>query len=178
MELKNNLNKWLILCTCIATLTFNARAAEGSFTNTVLTTGKNSLTEKYDVFTEDNKKFTLKLGSIKSYKNITLVKSEKSNSINVYSSSMMKGDGRYSRPRSGKIEIKFDNDQKTYDLGGTSYYLRYTTTDIDKVRNSEFLNKLAAKNFMHVKVIVVGQEFVFKVSLKGTKAMLKTGSFI
>ncbi|WP_216605758.1 hypothetical protein [Vibrio crassostreae] len=91
---------------------------------------------------------------------------------------MKKGDGRYSKPRSGKIELKFDNDDKIYDLGGTSYYLRYTTTSIDKDRSSELIEKLASKNYMYVKVNVVGQDYMFKVGLQGSGKMLRSGTFM
>ena len=155
-----------------------AATSDGTFTKTIYSIGKNSLVENYDVFTQDNKKFTLKLGDINSYKSLVFVKSQKSNYIEITSSSMSRGDGRYSRPRSGKIEIKFDHDPKIYDLGGTSYYLRYTTTSINKIKNTEFLKKLASKNFMYVKVDVVGQDFVFKVNLKGSEKMLQTGTFL
>ncbi len=151
---------------------------DGTFTKIIYSIGKNSLTEHYDVFTDNNKKFTLKLGDINSYKYLILEKVQQSNYINIRSSNMMKGDGRYSRPRSGKIEIKFDNDEKIYDLGGTSYYLRYTTTSIYKDKHSEFIEKLASKRFMYVKVSVLGQDFVFKVNLEGLVKMLKTGTFI
>ncbi|HCG7666172.1 TPA: hypothetical protein NJ444_004622 [Vibrio parahaemolyticus] len=120
----------------------------------------------------------MKLGEIDGYKSVTFIKTQKSDYVRVNSSSMMKGDGRYSKPRSGKIEIKFDNDEKTYDLGGTSYYLRYTTTSINKTSQAEFFEKLASKNYMYVKVDVVGQKFVFKVRLQGSRKMLQTGTFL
>ncbi|WP_261928199.1 hypothetical protein, partial [Vibrio aestuarianus] len=94
----------------------------------------------------------MKLGELNGYKSLTFIKTQNSDYIRVHSSNMMKGDGRYSKPRSGKIEIKFDNDEKTYDLGGTSYYLRYTTTSLRKTTQAEFFEKLASKNYMYVKV--------------------------
>ncbi|MEZ9734793.1 MULTISPECIES: hypothetical protein [Vibrio] len=157
---------------------FLAKSDDGTFTKTVYSSGKNSLVEKYDVFSEDNKKYTLKLGESNGYKSLTFTKSQNSNYITVYSSSMTKGDGRYSKPRSGKIELKFDNDDKVYDLGGTSYYLRYTTTSVYKDRNAELIEKLASKNYMYVKVNVVGQDYVFKVGLQGTGKMLSAGTFM
>ncbi|NOH77824.1 hypothetical protein F0247_22595 [Vibrio crassostreae] len=157
---------------------FLAKSDDGTFTKVVYSSGKNSLVEKYDVFSEDNRKYTLKLGESTGYKSLILVKSQNSSYINVYSSSMKKGDGRYSKPRSGKIELKFDNDDKIYDLGGTSYYLRYTTTSIDKDRSSELIEKLASKNYMYVKVNVVGQDYMFKVGLQGSGKMLRSGTFM
>ncbi|MDK9764674.1 hypothetical protein KI743_21970 [Vibrio sp. D420a] len=109
----------LALIAILSLCTFYAQADDGTFTNTVYSAGKNTLVEKYDVFSEDNKKYTLTLGESKGYKSLTFSKLQNSNYITVFSSSMTKGDGRYSKPRSGKIQLKFDNDDNIYDLGGT-----------------------------------------------------------
>ncbi|ELJ8535082.1 hypothetical protein RUK98_003587 [Vibrio cholerae] len=183
MYTKSEFAFWRHFICVLTVLTFtfispNSIADDGTFTKTVSVAGKNSLVEKYDVFTEDNKEYTLKLGEINGYKSLTFIKTQNSDYIRVYSSNMMKGDGRYSKPRSGKIEIKFDNDEKTYDLGGTSYYLRYTTTNISKTRQAELFEKLSSKNYMYVKVDVVGEKFVFKVDLQGSRKMLQVGTFL
>lgn len=154
-------------------------AGEGKFSNQIVETKHSSLTEKYDVFTEGNREYIIRLKEDGSTwgGSFSLSAKEKSTSFTI-SSTMGRGDGRYSKPRSGSFLFKFDNDDKVYNFSGTSYYLRTVYAYRDKKRDKEFLEKLAQKNHVYVKVIVVGVEHVFKVSLKGTNNILQTGKFL
>ena len=154
-------------------------AGEGQFSNQIIETKHGSLTEKYDVFTEDNREYIVRFKEDGSSwgGSVSLSAKEQSTSFTI-SSTMGKGDGRYSKPRSGSFQFKFDNDDKVYNFSGTSYYLRTVYASRDKKRDKEFLEMLAQKNHMYVKVIVVGVEHVFKVNLKGTNNILQTGKFL
>lgn len=156
---------------------FLALSDDGDATSYLYAVGANTLTEKFDVFSEHNKEYTLKLGELNGHQSLSFLKKEKSNNINVSSSWVLVKNGRYSQSGSGKIEIKFEGDPTLYDLGGASNYLSAVTC-IDKELNTDLFAKMATKKIMHVKINVVGQEYVFKVDLKGVDKMLHDGAFI
>jgi hypothetical protein len=137
------------------------------------------LVQNYDVFTENNKEYvlTFKEADKKWGQSFSLSSKENSKAFTI-NATMGRGDGRYSKPRSGSFQFKFDNDDKVYNFSGTSYYLRTVFSYKNKEQDKEFLQKLASKNYVYVKVIVVGVEHVFKVKLTGSKNMLQKGKYI
>lgn len=171
----NNYFVFLFLIIVSAT----AYAGEGEFRKTIIKTDNGSLIEKYDVFTEDNKEYIAvfnEAGKSRG-KSISLTSKEKSGVIQI-SSTIGRGDGRYSKSRSGSFQFKFDKDDQVYKFSGNSYYLRSVYANISKTKNKEFLKKLASKNYVYIKVIVVGTEHTFKVNLKGSTERLNSGKFI
>ncbi|RPE87964.1 hypothetical protein EDB69_4033 [Vibrio crassostreae] len=154
-------------------------AGEGEFSETLIDLPTGSLVQNYDVFTENNKEYvlTFKEADKKWGQSFSLSSKENSKAFTI-NATMGRGDGRYSKPRSGSFQFKFDNDDKVYNFSGTSYYLRTVFSYKNKEQDKEFLQKLANKNYVYVKVIVVGVEHVFKVKLTGSKNMLQKGKYI
>lgn len=168
-----------ILLSLVFILSATANAGEGEFSETLIDVPSGSLVQNYDVFTENNKEYVITFKEAgKSWGNsFTLTSNENSTAFTI-GATIGRGDGRYSKPRSGSFQFKFNNDEKVYNYSGTSYYLRTVFSYRDKERDKEFLNKLAHKSYVYVKVVVVGVEHVFKVNLTGSKNMLIKGKYL
>jgi hypothetical protein len=172
-------NVGIRLCVLLAMLYFQVTgvsAAEGEFKSDVLKAGKHTLTEKYDVFSKDNKEYELTLRGSEGSGYLRLTAKEKDQHIQIFPSAIGRGDGRYSRPRSGEILLMFDGEEGQYNLGGNSFFLRTTITSIQK--NSEPLKKVGMKKSMFVKIVVLDRSKVLKVDLNGVEKMLKAAKFI
>ena len=160
-------------------ISFSSLSTEAETETILLSNNNGQLIEKYSVFTKDNKEYAvLFFESEKKYgKKIKFKKLETSNNV-VLSTTIGKGDGRYSKPRSGSFSFKFNNDEKTYTYSGTSLYLRSVYSRLNTSYDYEFFCKLKNKSYVFVKVDIVGSKHVFKIDLTGSSKLLTGGNFI
>ncbi|MDP5031893.1 hypothetical protein, partial [Paraglaciecola sp.] len=72
-----------LLCFTLLTtfLPFNSISQDGNYLKIISSFGNNALIEKYDVFSENNKEYTLKLSDSEGKNFLEFTKSEKSDSI-------------------------------------------------------------------------------------------------
>ena len=170
------MKKRIIICLLFITSTF-LFSKNTKVNKNILQISKNKLIESYDVFTENNKVYKIELRG-ENYNTIIFEKNEKNESIKIRGK-VGRGDYRYSVRRSGSFKFKFNDDDKIYEFRGYSVYLTDVYANINNKKEKEFLEKLAKKNYVYVKVIL-WEDYAetFKVNLIGSKKMLEMGKFI
>lgn len=140
----------------------------------IMVMGEMSLKIEEDDFNSNDSQYIATLTSDQSaYDRISLQSSKNIKTIEI-SSSIGRGDGRYSKARSGGMDFKFDDGTKI-SIEGNSYYLRTTYISIKK--DSDLIKKMKTSNWVVVRTRVVGSKKIKKYDLKGSLKTLNSKGF-
>lgn len=139
-------------------------ANDGEYRKKIIENKYRNEVKKYDVLTEDNKKYIVTFkGSNNPWRKSVLLSLADKSTVGI-------GDGRYTRTSPSIFLFKFDDDNdKAYKFTSTNYDLQTIHANINKATNKEFLNKLSSKNVAFIKVTIAGIVHTFRINLKDSK---------
>ncbi|MDN3610182.1 hypothetical protein ACFFUP_00670 [Vibrio ostreicida] len=139
--------------------------------------GDNYLVEKYNVFSPNNRMYQLVLNDQNSDKKLIFEKKQQSDIVHVFASNLNKSH-YVTRPISGKIQIRFGDDDKLFDLTTSRHYIRPTLTRLSKDKDEDLFQRFQSKKVMYVKLNVLGKEHLLTVNLDESGQLLEIGTFL
>lgn len=165
------MTKYLLLSLCMLSsgcmvTGISRQSANGVVTTTIARNTSGKVVSKYDQFRTT---YLLKWNDSSSVSSLTFNKSEFGITIVAYQS---RGDLRYTVPRSGSLDFKFD-DGTIYTFSGKSVCLSTVFVDINRITDSEFLLKLANSKYVYIQIKVVGSCKTIRVPLSGAEELLR-----